>query len=299
MFRQKLTAPICQFRLPILLIGLTLNGCGSSPVDSQQAQHSSTDAVESEQPPDKISLEQSHVEIETPKQATSTTAALAAPIAHQETASETMTLPRAKPVTFNKEIVAAFDKIVSPTDSIEEWEKANQILLEFGQDAIPLLADKLKNGDEIERETAASAIVSLGADAKAAIPELRHALKDTLPFVQVNAAVALIQFPNENEKAIPTLVALLEHSDESVRQMATMNLAILGTEASQHVADLTRVLEKSDGTDHLLPVVELLGRIGPAAENAVPKLKQIAFEQKGEISAAANSAIELIQTQPE
>lgn len=284
--------------LPLLmLIGLTISGCGSAPEEPQQSQHPSTNAVQSEQIPEKFDPEFSHSEAESPKKATAVNVALAAPSAHQEETAKTVTPPETKPAEFNKDIVAAFEKLVSPTDSIEEWEKANQALLDFGQDAIPLLADKLKNGDEIERETAASAIVSLGDAAKAAIPELRVALHDTLPFVQVNAAVALIQFPNENEKAIPALVALLEHSDESVRQMATMNLSILGTEASKHVADLTRVLEESDGSDLLLPIVELLGRIGPAAEDAVPKLKQIAFEQKGEIRAAANSAIQLIQTE--
>ncbi len=299
MSQRKSSARSNQFLLLILLIGFTITGCGSEPEDPQQTQHSSSDAVQSEQTPDKTGPEPSHPEIELPKKVASTNVALAAPSAHQTTEIETAAPPESKPVEFQKEIVSAFEKLVSPTDSEQEWEIANQALLGFGQKAIPLLADKLKNGDDIERETAASAIVSLGPDAKEAIPELRNALKDALPFVQVNAAVALIQFPSENEKAIPTLVALLEHTDESVRQMATMNLAVLGTEASQHVADLTRVLEKSEGSDLLLPVVELLGRIGPAAEDAVPKLKQIAFEQKGEISAAANSAIQLIQTQPE
>jgi hypothetical protein len=47
-------------------------------------------------------------------------------------------------------------------------------------------------------------------------------------------------------------------------------------------------------TDVVLPVVELLGRIGPAAEAAVPRLQQIAFEQEGEAGAAATAALEQI-----
>lgn len=283
----------------ILVIGFSLSGCVPSPEDQQQTPRPTVNAVDTERAPNTNEEESPRLGIKAPTETAPVNVALAAPKIHETTNPETATPSETKPVEFKTEIVAAFEKLVNPTDSIEEWEKANQELLEFGQEAIPLLADKLKNGNEIERETAASAIVALGSDAKAALPELRLALKDVLPFVQVNAAVALIQFPDEHKKAIPALVALLEHSDESVRQMATMNLAILGTEASNHVADLTRMLEKSDGPDLLLPVVELLGRIGPAAEDAVPKLKQIAFEQKGEISAAANSAIKLIQSQPE
>ncbi|WP_417848468.1 HEAT repeat domain-containing protein [Thalassoglobus sp.] len=200
-------------------------------------------------------------------------------------------------VEFDKNLVDAFEKLVTPASSIEAWEKAHQTVLDLGESVVPLLADRLINGNNIERETAASTLISFGPDAEGAIPELRSALKDTVPFVRANAAITLVQFPKEAPRAVSVLVTLLEHDDPTLQQMAAMNLSFLGEDASPHVADLTRILETTEGPELLLPVVELLGRIGPAAETAVPKLKQIAFEQKGEVGAAANSAIQLIQTE--
>ncbi|QDT32472.1 HEAT repeat domain-containing protein [Thalassoglobus polymorphus] len=200
-------------------------------------------------------------------------------------------------VEFDNNLVDAFEKLVTPANSIEAWEQAHQAVLDLGEEVVPLLADRLKNGNNIERETAASTLISFGPDAEGAIPELRSALKDPVPFVRANAAITLVQFPKEAPQAVSVLVTLLEHDDPTLQQMAAMNLSVLGEDASSHVDDLTRILDTTEGPELLLPVVELLGRIGPAAETAVPKLKQIAFEQKGEVGAAANSAIQLIQTE--
>lgn len=210
-----------------------------------------------------------------------------------ETGSE-KALP-AQPLHFNQDIVQAFEKLMAPADSFEDWEKAHQALLNFGKDAVPLLAHKLQRGEALERETAASSLVAFGPDAEPAIAALRNALQDDVPFVRANAAVTLVQFPEESKLAIPVLVSFLEHTDPNLQQMAAMNLSALGTDASLHVKELTRILGRTDGPEILLPVVELLGRIGPAAEVAVPKLKQIAFEQTGEIQNAARSAIQLIE----
>lgn len=203
----------------------------------------------------------------------------------------------AETFVFDPELLKSFEALLTPLDSFEKWEAANQKLLKFGDPAVPLLAQKLREGNDVERELAASTLVLVGPAAKAAIPALRKGLTDEIPFVRANSAVALVQFPEESAVAIPVLVALLEHEDSNLQQLAAMNLSVLGEEASPHVAQLTKILKlKSDDREVVIPVVQLLGRIGPAAGSAIPQLKQIAFEQKGEVSDAATSAIQLIQT---
>lgn len=200
------------------------------------------------------------------------------------------------PVQHTPEVLAAFEALTVPFETVEAWEDALQKLLAQGDSIVPLLAEKLRSPNEVERETAASTLVACGPAAQAAIPALVQALEDPSPFIRVNAAVTLVQFPQQADAAIPQLVKLVEHPDPVVRQMASANLAFLGSEATPHVATLARLLESEDGPDVLLPVVELLGRLGPAAEVAVPKLRQIAFEQSGEVRNAAQTALQQIQS---
>lgn len=202
-----------------------------------------------------------------------------------------------KPVEHDQRVVGAFQKLVVPLESVEDWERVNQALLNFGQEAVPYLSDRLTVGNNIERETAATTLVSMGPDAANAIPALRKGLQDEIAFVRANCAVVLVQFPDEVERAVPVLVKLLSHSDSALQQMAAMNLAVLGDEARLHVAELAEVLkQRPEDQEVLLPVVQLLGRIGPAASPAIPELKQIAFEKSGEVKEAATSAIQLIET---
>lgn len=201
------------------------------------------------------------------------------------------------PIQFDQNVLAAFEELSKPANTFEEWEQANQKFLAMGEATIPLLAHKLTQGDPVERELAASTLVLMGTPPEAAVPALVESLRDTLPFVRANAAATLVQIPQHQKIAIPVLVQFLNHTDPNLQQMASVNLTALGAEASPHVAELTTLLEsKTSEPEVLLPVVQLLGRIGPKAELAIPKLKQIAFEQEGEVGDAAKSAIQLIET---
>jgi len=198
---------------------------------------------------------------------------------------------------FDQNVIAAFEKLSQPAKTFEEWDQANQKFLAMGEATTPLLAHKLTEGDPVERELAASTLVLMGTPPNAAVPALVESLSDTLPFVRANAAATLVQIPEHQQIAITVLVPFLNHPDPNLQQMAFINLTALGEEASPHVAELTTFLEsKTSEPEVLLPVVQLLGRIGPKAELAIPKLKQIAFEQEGEVGDAAKSAIQLIET---
>lgn len=190
--------------------------------------------------------------------------------------------------------------LLRPGTEPQDWDAAHAELLTLGASAAHVLMGKLSSGTDEERELAATALALVGEEANIAADALRNALKDPSPFVRANAAAALLQWPDHSKEAIPTLIHLLNESDPQLRQLAAMNLSALGEDASPYVADLQRTLTMTNPPEVLTPVVELLGRIGPSAEPAIPVLQKIAFESEGEISNAAQQAIQLIKpTEPE
>lgn len=189
----------------------------------------------------------------------------------------------------------AFDTLTTPDVATSRWEEAHQTLLQMGEGAVPVLVEELRHEDAFHRETAAMTLALMGTPAPSAIAPLQEALRDESQFVRANVATALILSPEHAQHAVPVLVELLEADDSQLRLMAASNLAAVGEEAASHVAELTRTIGEETSPEVLLPVVELLGRIGPAAIEAVPQLKRIEFEQTGDVRNAASHALSLIQ----
>lgn len=188
-----------------------------------------------------------------------------------------------------------FEILASPSTRLEDWDQTHQELLELGESTVRVLAEKLKQGTAVERELAATTLALLGPDAVLARNELLQALEDDSLFVQANAAAALVQLPDGAGQAIPTLARLLSADDPQLRQLAAVNLNAAGAATAGHLDSLKLALSQENTVEVLTPVVELLGRIGKPAEAALPELRKIAFEQSGELQAAASSAIHLIQ----
>ncbi|WP_437228820.1 HEAT repeat domain-containing protein [Planctomicrobium sp. SH661] len=186
-----------------------------------------------------------------------------------------------------------FETLIAPGTQLEDWDRTHGQLLEMGESAVRTLAEKLAHGTDAERELAATTLALFGPDASGATSQLLAALDDASPFVQANAAATLVQFPDHAQAAVPTLIKLLQADDPQLRQLAAVNLNAAGTATAGHVESLKVALSQENTADVLSPVVELLGRIGPQAESALPELKKIASEP-GELSAAAQSAIQLI-----
>jgi HEAT repeat protein len=197
----------------------------------------------------------------------------------------------------NPEVDALFATLTSP-ESAEEWEQAHSRLVELGDAALPTLTRELKSDDAFRREVAASALAVLGPAAAGAQSELRAALEDDSLHVRANVATALCAIPDQADVVFPVLTRLVVSEDEQVRQMSAVNLSSFGEEAAPHVPKLAEVLKVAP-SDVLVPVVELLGRIGPEAESAAPQLQQIVFEQEGEAKQAATAALERINAKSE
>lgn len=187
-----------------------------------------------------------------------------------------------------------FAMLLAPGNEPDDWDLAHRQLLELGVEAVPFLIRKLSDGDEIERETAATTLALIGSDADEAVPALVNALNDPADFVRANAAAALVQFPEQQSLAARVLLSLLKSSDPHLRQMAGMNLTALDGESGIDVDELAGILEEETPPEVLVPVVELLGRIGPAAAPAIPKLRQITFDYSDDLGTAAAHAIQLI-----
>jgi HEAT repeat protein len=202
--------------------------------------------------------------------------------------------PMANDVTDDGSPIAAdLKRLADPVTTPEEWESCQTRILQQGAQAVPVLASGLTSDDPLERETAAMLLAAIGEGLEQAEQPLRAALRDESTFVRANAATALCQLPETEDAVIPVLAELLASSDPTLRQIAATNLGNFGPEAAPFVDRLAGTLE-DERPEVLMPVVELLGRIGPAAEAAAPKLRQIAFEQSGEVQAAATAALEQI-----
>lgn len=194
---------------------------------------------------------------------------------------------------------AAFVALMATDTSPEDWEAQHMRIVELGESSVPVLAEKLSSNIPFERETASSLLALLGPLGVDAADAIALAMQDPSGFVRANAAAALAQIPGRGEETIPVFAKLVLADDPQLRRMATTNLATFGPPAPALVANLTEALQ-GDDIESLLPAVELLGRIGPSARAALPRLQQIAFETTSDPSlrSAAQQAVAQIEATP-
>jgi hypothetical protein len=195
-------------------------------------------------------------------------------------------------------IEIAFQTLLRPGVSTDEWETAHQALIGYGVAAVPVLRDGLNSTNPLAREWAAS-LLALNTDAaKLATKELTECLTDPSGYVRANAAAALAFVPGNEEVAAPVFVELISSPDPQLRRLAAMNLGTLPTLSPAQVRQVSTALGDSD-PEVVRPIVDLLGRIGPSAKPALPKLQQIAFEQTVDesLQSAAQQAVQLIQAE--
>ncbi|WP_437207022.1 HEAT repeat domain-containing protein [Planctomicrobium sp. SH664] len=255
----------------VVLLNCGLAGCGASPAATDVPEdRSAVMTVRSEHEPAK-------------------TAELSTGVLNVRSAPQ--------PTPTSDKASALFQKLVTPGVELAEWEAAQQELVNLGPETVPFLGERLQSGDFMEREMAATLLALFGPQAAPAVKALTGALQDDSEFVRGNAAAALVQCPDHTAAATSTLIQLLESADPQLRQMAAMNLSGIGPEAIPHLDSLKKILAQENPPEVTRLVIELLGRIGPPAEPAVPQLRQIKFEQSGELGTAASQAIELIETQ--
>lgn len=148
-----------------------------------------------------------------------------------------------------------------------------------------------------EADTRARAAWALGERHTRAAPgELARALQDSDPRVRAGAAWALGRSGPHPPAVATALIAGLDDSDERVIWRARDALTALELDAAQLMPLLTvATSEKSRGR---AAAIEVLGRLGPAAEPAVPALIAALADPRSVVRAKAVWALGAVGRQP-
>jgi len=146
-----------------------------------------------------------------------------------------------------------------------------EILRRIGPQAIPMLADLLRDNRAAIRRGALDVLIDLAPDTERIQPALRRALADPDPLVARDAARALGALGKKAAPSVSALVTALYHEEPHVRIYAAEALASIGPKAATATTDLAKLVGDP------IPGVrwaacEALGSIGPNAHPAVPQL---------------------------
>jgi len=103
--------------------------------------------------------------------------------------------------------------------------------------------------------------------------------------------------PDQVDDVLPVVTEILDSEDANLRQMAAMNLANLAAvdaEAAEPL--LPTLIAQLDDNDRevVFHIVQLLGRIGPPAGDALPKLKELDADDDEQLQTVISAAIERI-----
>lgn len=184
--------------------------------------------------------------------------------------------------------------------------------------ALPALCKALRDADPRTASGAAQALGELGPAGAAAVPDLAEAMRGTNVVLCRLAAKALSQI---GPPAFSTLLVHLTHHDPFVKGEAAMAVGWMGPAAAPAVTSLISILcmsppttaparpvvvpkSESSSVEEIPPgpvdtariaAVTALGRIGPAAQEAVPSL--IKYEKDGcpGVQSAVVQALRLIR----
>jgi HEAT repeat protein len=144
--------------------------------------------------------------------------------------------------------------------------------------AVPALADRLKEGNDLrQRRAAAWALGRVGPAAKTAVPALRDLLTEGGDRELRTAAVqALGVLGPDARDAIPQMVRLLHEADLRERQTIVWALSSIGTAdtVGPALADAARSLSDSGDADRMLTqaLTDAFRKLGPGVSGEVAKL---------------------------
>jgi len=136
---------------------------------------------------------------------------------------------------------------------------------------VDVLIVGLEDKDPERRRVAAFTLSEMGSSAKPAVAALGKALHDPEILVRLGAAGALWMLERQVELVVGILMEGLQHSDAWTRRWSIDVLGRMGPEARQAVPALGKML-KDGSAEMRLAAVKTLGFIGPDAKSAVPQL---------------------------
>jgi HEAT repeat protein len=165
------------------------------------------------------------------------------------------------------------------------WTAVKDVLVRQGPAATPALVKAA--ADPGKRANALDVLGRMGADAKDALPTLKEALAD--PVYRQVAALALSRM---GATGLPTLKEALAQPDQ--RLDAIRALGAMGPASAPAVGALIEALKGASPSEEAA-VLEVLGRIGPAAREAALKAvsERLKAESEAVRVAAARAMVEM------
>lgn len=161
------------------------------------------------------------------------------------------------------------------SDSFTQRRHCLRLLAQLGADArpaAPSVARLMRDENDPDiRRNAARTLAYL--DASSAIAALKKALDDETVHVRLAAAESLIELGEAAAVVLPVLTKTLKSPRGEDQQEAARLLARLGPEAAPALLDLHAALGEAE-TFATIRILEALGRIGPAAKELVPIIKE-------------------------
>jgi HEAT repeat protein len=175
-----------------------------------------------------------------------------------------------------KKLAVVLPALVAELEDKIFYGSAASALGSIGPDAraaVPALIAVYKSPAIKDRASIASVLAEFGPDAKEAVPALIEALKTKDKILACEAAWALGAIGKEARAAVPALMkSLSDPTDSHLCCLATQALAKMGPDAKAAVPDLARLL-KTGNNDIRSNAAATLGALGADAKAAVPALR--------------------------
>jgi HEAT repeat protein len=167
------------------------------------------------------------------------------------------------------------------------------------REGVPDLIEALKETDKFKddlvgwqsvREAALWSLWWMGPAAKPAIPAVVEMLDSSDPQVRRDVLRVLEAVGDSDDRVAPALLKALQHKEKEVRVLAAVNLGQMGPKYAKEALpllldglDVGDVRDQSPGgqaQSRQYLIVRALGRMGPAAAEAVPRLREILNDPK-------------------
>jgi beta-lactamase regulating signal transducer with metallopeptidase domain/HEAT repeat protein len=149
---------------------------------------------------------------------------------------------------------------------------------------MPALLDRLKDEDTRVRNAAVANVGNLGPAARAAVPALIDIFDNDTPPLRVSALQALTAIKPDTKDILPALSRAVQEPKRGMEMHAVAALAELGPGAAGAVPVLTAALVrhlKERDFNGAQEILNALGRMGPAAREALPLLRQLEGQLPG------------------
>ena len=200
--------------------------------------------------------------------------------------------PNAEPAT--EKLVDLFEHGIVSTRS---W--AAIVLGAIGEsmdhDILALLTKRLDAFVLVDKQRAMIGLGHMGANAQPAVEKITQLMNDPSKNCQPQAAVTRWQITGEIEPSLKVLGELLPTRD--YKQTVLEQLANIGPAAAPMANTISKELASDDVSIRELAAIAL-GKIGPAAQSAMPQLKALLQDKDALLRQAVTDAIAAIEKEP-